>query len=52
MAIYKYKNKTEKVWEKSSHCDCNQKDCHPNNHRLYGICRGTILYGAHESVKS
>lgn len=52
MAVYKYKSKTEKVWDKSSYCDCNQEDCHPNNHRLCGICGKTILYVSHESVKS
>lgn len=52
MAYYKYKNKTETIWEKSLHCKCNYDDCHPNNHRLCGICRDTILYGSHESEPS
>lgn len=52
MAIYKYKTKTEKVWDKSSYCHCGNEDCNPNNHRLCGICRVTILYGSHESVRS
>lgn len=52
MAIYKYKNKTEEVWEKAPYCNCNGNDCHPNAHRLCSLCGGTILYGSHESVKS
>ncbi|MBD5422985.1 MAG: HNH endonuclease [Mycoplasma sp.] len=52
MSIYKYNDKTERVWDKSSYCYCDNEDCTPNNHRLCGICRTTILYGSHESERS
>lgn len=52
MAIIKYDEKTESCWEKAEHCNCNSKDCHPNSHRLCGICGNKILYGSHESVIS
>ena len=52
MAIIKYDKKTESCWEKAEHCNCNSKDCHPNSHRLCGICGKKILYGSHESVIS
>lgn len=52
MAIIKYDKKTEACWEKAKHCNCNSEDCHPNSHRLCGICRKKILYGSHESVIS
>lgn len=49
MAKIKYKEKTEKIWEKAPYCSCYTNDCHPNSHRLCGICSATILYGSHES---
>ena len=52
MAIIKYDKKTESCWEKAEHCNCNSKDCHPNSHRLCGICGDVMFYGAHQSVKS
>ena len=48
----KYNNKIENVWNAAKYCDCNDYDCHINNHRICGICDNTILYGAHESVES
>jgi 5-methylcytosine-specific restriction endonuclease McrA len=46
--------KDKKIWDKAKNCNCNDKDCTPNNHKLCGIrnCNGTILFGAHESVNS
>ncbi len=52
MAQFKYKNKTEKIWENAAYCDCGHPSCHPNSHRLCGICGDVILYGSHESVIS
>ena len=52
MAKYKYTNKIEEIWEKAPICYCNGGDCSENNHRLCGICSGTIMYGSHESVES
>lgn len=52
MAIYKYSNKIEAVWENADHCSCGSNDCHPNNHRECGICHETIFYGSHESVRN
>ncbi len=52
MAKQKYNDLIEEVWEKANYCYCDSSDCHPNSHRLCGICGRTILYGAHESVES
>ncbi len=50
--MVKYNNKTEVVWKKAPYCSCGNGDCSPDNHRLCGICRETMLYGSHESVNS
>ncbi|WP_033379079.1 HNH endonuclease [Mesomycoplasma moatsii] len=52
MAICKYREKTERIWEQANYCFCGFEDCNPNNHRLCGICGAKILYGSHESVQS
>ena len=41
--------KIEQVWDNAEYCSCYSDDCHPNNHRLCGICRGIIMKCAHES---
>lgn len=38
------------VWNKADDCNCIDQDC-DENHKLCGICKGTIIYGAHESVQ-
>lgn len=50
MAILKYDRKIEICWEKARYCNCNSDDCHPNSHRLCGICGNKILYNSHEGV--
>ena len=47
-------SKDKQVWDKAINCNCNNKDCGPNNHKICGIrnCNGTILFGAHESEQS
>ncbi len=52
MAKYKYSDIIEAVWDSAPYCFCGYEDCSVNNHRLCSICRNTILYGSHESVKS
>lgn len=41
-------NKTKTVWDNADACDCDDQDCY-QNHKLCGICKGTIIYGAHIS---
>ena len=41
-------DRTLKVWDKSENCKCNVLDC-SSNHKLCGICDGTIIFGAHVS---
>lgn len=52
MSHHKYANLVEKAWDKANHCQCNQEDCTPNNHRLCGICGQTIMYGSYASEVS
>lgn len=52
MAIQKYSDKIERIWEKAPYCNCGYQDCSINNHRLCGLCWEKILYGSHESVES
>lgn len=42
-------NKTKTVWDNADDCNCDVQDC-SENHKLCGICGGTIIYGAHVSV--
>lgn len=32
------KNKKDAAWENCNECECGEYDCHPNNHRMCGIC--------------
>ncbi len=48
----KLTNEAKQAWEDAKLCDCGDDDCHPNQHRLCAVCGGTIIHGAHESVKS
>ncbi|MCL8209902.1 HNH endonuclease [Spiroplasma attinicola] len=41
-------NKTINAWNKAKFCNCSDQDCQ-QNHRLCGICGGTIVYTAHVS---
>lgn len=41
-------NKTKAVWDNADDCNCDDLDCY-GNHKLCGICRGTIIYTAHVS---
>ena len=48
MSRNKYDLKIEKIWDNANDCYCGYDDCHPNNHKLCGICNEKILYGSHE----
>jgi len=41
-------NKVINAWNKAKFCNCSDQDC-GENHRLCGICGGTIVYTAHVS---
>lgn len=43
-------DKTITVWNNAKNCNCAIQDCY-ENHKLCGICRKTIIFGAHESIK-
>jgi len=43
-------NKAINAWNKGKFCNCSDQDC-GENHRLCGICGGTMIYGAHESAQ-
>lgn len=32
------KNKKDAAWENCKNCECGTKECHPNSHRMCGIC--------------
>ena len=32
------KNQKEAAWNNCKNCNCRQKDCNPNTHKLCGIC--------------
>lgn len=49
------------AWENCKECTCGEEGCHPNNHRLCGICGNQsnmpisnrkIMYGAHNNRNS
>ena len=41
-------DKTINAWNKAENCNCDDQDC-GKNHKLCGICGGTIVYTAHVS---
>ncbi|MDQ7983248.1 MAG: HNH endonuclease signature motif containing protein [Spiroplasma sp.] len=41
-------DRTLKAWNKSDNCNCVDQDC-IENHKLCGICQGTIVFTAHVS---
>ena len=54
-------NKINAAWENCNECRCQEKDCHPNNHRMCGICGNQnnqnyydrrIMYGAFNNRNS
>ncbi len=52
MANSNYSKKALEAWEDARECDCGCNDCHPNSHRLCGICGDTILFGAYWGIES
>lgn len=34
--------KKKAAWENCPECNCGSHDCHPNNHRLCGICGNNL----------
>lgn len=55
------RNKIKAAWENCDECKCGGKDCHPNNHRMCGICGNQtnnesynriIMYGAYGDENS
>lgn len=44
-------DKTITVWNNAMDCNCEIQDCY-ENHKLCGICKKTIIFGAHESIKN
>lgn len=54
-------NKKNVAWNNCKICECKEKDCHPNNHRLCGICANNhnknyydkrIMYGSYGDENS
>ena len=36
------KNKKDVAWENCKKCECEKDGCHPNSHRLCGICGNQV----------
>lgn len=54
-------SKRKVAWKNCDVCDCGEKSCHPNNHRLCGICGNQgnkdyldrrIMYGSYNDPNS
>lgn len=41
-------DKIKKMWDNAEDCNCSTADCW-QNHKLCGICKKKVIYGAHES---
>ena len=55
------KNKKDIAWENCEECDCGERGCHPNSHRICGICGKQknkeycyrrIMYGSYGDINS
>ncbi len=44
----KLTKEAKQAWEDAELCECDDEDCHPNQHRLCGVCGETIIHCAHE----
>lgn len=53
--------KKDAAWKKCKECKCGKSNCHPNNHRLCGICGNQddkkyedriIMYGSYNDKNS
>ncbi len=52
MAKLKLNHDAQIAWNEAKKCDCDDEDCHPNNHRLCYLCNRTMLKGSHASITS
>ncbi|AXF95265.1 HNH endonuclease [Spiroplasma phoeniceum] len=49
----KLDQQTKMVWDKAKKCNCKSKQQdEADAHKLCGICKKTMIYGAYESVKN